>query len=243
MKFIWYIGVLAVLLSCSSNSDLPNENTLARYTLNETTETGAVIACAGSDMETNDVLVFYYPENGAIDVRLYETVDVEVDNSNFLNYTRIESEFIPFFNGTLGKFVRSLAVEKWIIVTYELNGEIKISNPIRTKQIEKPSVWNDEVTIDQDTSTMPIFNWINNAFGDNAIYFQIISDEENNLLSGTYTSENEFQYYNTSNVILNITPETPPNLTVGTSYNFTLMDVSVDNWVNLFILNKNFIAQ
>ena len=90
---------------------------------------------------------------------------------------------------------------------------------------------------------MPKFSWINNQFGDNAIYFQVVSDAQNNLLSGTYTVENEFQYYNTSNVVLNITTEEPPLLSIGALYNFTLMDVSTDNWVNLFILNKNFIVE
>lgn len=49
-------------------------------------------------------------------------------------------------------------------------------------------------------------------------------------------------YYNTSNVVLNITTQTPPSLIVGNNYNFTLMDVSEDNWVNL-VIQKTFKAQ
>jgi hypothetical protein len=138
--------------------------------------------------------------------------------------------------------VRNIPNEKWVIVTYELNNEIKISNPIRTKQILKPSIWSDDVTINQEMSTMPSFMWQNNAFGDNAIYFQIISDIQDNLFSGTYTYENQFQYYNTSNVVLNITAQAPPTLSIGSSYNFTLMDVSEDNWVNT-VIQKTFDAQ
>ena len=123
-----------------------------------------------------------------------------------------------------------------------MDNEIKISNPIRTKHITKPSVWNDEITVDQTTPLMPVFNWEANAVGDNAIYFQIVSSIDNKLISGTYTLENRFQFYNTSNVVLNIT-EGIPQLANATNYNFTLMDVSIDNWVNLITLNKSFTTQ
>jgi len=45
------------------------------------------------------------------------------------------------------------------------------------------------------------------------------------------------------NVVLNVTPtNTTPILEIGKTYDFTLMGVSSDNWVNL-IMDKKFIAQ
>lgn len=233
MRFLKYIYVFLILVSCSNDDEV--DNSLSTYILNKTVETGAVIACAASDLNTNDVLVFYYPENGASNIRLYETVTTEVEANDFLNYTKIEINSLPFFNGYLGKIIRNTQTEKWIIVTYELNDEIKISNPIRTRQTLKPTIWSQNVTIDQQNIGMPIFNWTNNEFDDNAIYFQVVSNAQDDLLSGTYTFENQFQYYNTTNVVLNITMQTPPTLISGMSYNFTLMDVSEDNWVNTII--------
>ncbi|MFK7748504.1 MAG: hypothetical protein AB8B65_08945, partial [Kordia sp.] len=99
-----------------------------------------------------------------------------------------------------------------------------------------------EVIVNQETSIMPKFTWEDNANGDNAIYFQIVSTPNNGLLSGTYTFENQFQYYNISNVVLNITPENPLDLTINNSYKFTLMDVSEDNWVNT-VIQDIFVAQ
>jgi len=100
-----------------------------------------------------------------------------------------------------------------------------VSNPIRTKQNTKPSIWSEDVIIDQSVDMMPMFTWTNNAFGDNAIYFQVISDAQDNLL-----------------VVLNITTETPPNIITGNFYKFTLMDVSLDNWVNA-VIQKTFEAE
>ena len=237
------IIVSLVLFSCSEDNDDNVSENLASYIQGRSIEMGAVIACAASDENNNDILTFYYPEAEASNVRFYETDNATVNNADFSNYSRVFLNSDPFFNGYLGKFTQTASNEKWIVITFELDGDIKISNPIRTKQISKPTVWDDTVVINQEESGMPKFTWIDNAFGDNAIYFQVISDAENNLLSGTYTFENHFQYYNTSNVVLNITTQTPPDLILNNNYNFTLMDVSEDNWVNLVINNKNFVAQ
>ena len=230
------------ILSCSESDEDDVITTLAAY-LQGNFEQGAVIACAGSDENANNMLTFFYPEAGASDIRLYQTLNADVDNNDFSEYTRIILEPEPLFNGYLGKFTQEAIVEKWIIVTFKIDGEIKISNPIRSKPISKPTVWNASVTVDQSVSTMPKFSWLDNAYGDNAIYFQVVSDNKNNLLSGTYTFDNWFQYYNTSNLVLNITTQVPPGLQVNETYNFTLMDVSEDNWVNALVLNKTFVAE
>ena len=230
------VCILLIVLSCSNDNDDDALISLASYLEGRIFETGAVIACAASDNDTKDILTFYYPEEGASNIRYYETAHTQVDNSSFSNYTQILLQSEPFFNGYLGKFTQTASAEKWIIVTFELDGEVKISNPIRSKQISKPTVWNDAVSINQSQIGMPDFLWEDNAYGDNAIYFQVISDAQNNLLSGTYTYENHFQYYNTSNVVLNVTTQTPPALVLGNEYNFTLMDVSEDNWVNWVVL-------
>lgn len=237
MKHLKYfiIGVM-VFVSCEKDNDDDVLVSLASYVNGQVYELGAVIACAASDENTNDVLTFYYPETGASNIRYYQTLNTEVDKLDYTKYTQSFLQNEPFFNGYLGKFTQSDSVEKWIIITFELDGEIKISNPIRSKQLSKPTVWTDVVTIDKTQSGMPNFIWEDNAVDDNAIYFQVISDHQNNLLSGTYTYENHFQYYNTSNVVLNVTTQIPPALIIGNAYNFTLMDVSEDNWVNWVVL-------
>ena len=71
---------------------------------------------------------------------------------------------------------------------------------------------------------------------ENVIYFQVISDTDNNLISGTYTIEKNFTFYDLDNVVFNITdPNANPTLEPNKTYNFTLMGVSEDNWVNLFM--------
>jgi hypothetical protein len=234
MRKLTFILISLVLVSCSNDDDgVVDSNVLSEYLKNRITEMGSVIACAASDIDdSNTILTFYYPEVGATDIRFYETETVVVNKFEYAKYKHIVLESEPFFNGYLGQFTIQASVEKWIIITYELNNEIKISNPIRTKQIDKPTVWNTDITVNLDETLMPHFSWEANVVGDNAIYFQVVSNVDNDLLSGTYTLENNFKFYDTSNVILNIT-EGFPELENNTNYNFTLMDVSLDNWVNL----------
>ena len=80
------------------------------------------------------------------------------------------------------------------------------------------------------------------GFHENAAYFQVFTDSESNFLSGTFTTEKTFQYYNTLNVTTNINLEIPPVLILNDEYKFTLMGLNEDNWVNLMI-QKSFIAQ
>ena len=229
-----------IIVSCSNDDDTGSDASLATYILNKTTETGAVIACAASAMDSNDILVFFYPESGASNIKLFETQGLDIDHQEFTNYVERTSDPMPVFNGYLGKHVITSSFEKWVIVTFELDNEVKISNPIRIRHIAKPTVWTNDVLISSLPLGMADFAWTDNPNGDNAIYFQVVTDVQNSLLSGTYTYDNSFQYYNTTNVVLNITRQTPPDLISGQSYNFTLMDVSLDNWVNT-VIEKNFV--
>lgn len=243
MKIFKVIVIVLMIVSCSQDDDsVITEDSLLSYMFDKNTETGAVIACSATDPISNEILTFFYPESNEGSFRFYKTESAAIEiKLDFSKYHQLDMESTPFFNGYLRKYTSASVAEHWIIITHEWNGELKISNPIRTKQLEKPTVWNDAVTINQDELLMPEFNWQLNALGDNAIYFQIISEENDELISGTYTYENSFQFYDTTNVVLNIT-EGIPQLQNSALYNFTLMDVSLDNWVNL-VSQKSFITR
>ena len=248
LKTIIYFTLFFAIVSCQSDDtaesiDVGNTVKLSDMIVNRTIETGAVISCAASDATNTDVVnVYYYLEEGATNVRFFETNTTNVDKDDYTTYNELIINSTTLFDGFIYQFSRTFAQEQWVIIAFELDGEAKLSNPIRTKNITKPTVWTDEVVINQETSKMPKFTWEHNANGDNAIYFQVVSTVDNGLLSGTYTYENEFQYYDTSNVVLNISEENPSGLTIDSSYKFTLMDVSEDNWVNT-VIQDIFVAQ
>ncbi len=226
-----------LLIACSQEDDTNIEiNTLATAIEGREGVMGNVIACAASNEDSSVVSIFLYPREGVTNVNFYETAIAEVDDTDFSLYTRGEAPLIDVFNGYLLKYEVSQVAEKWIIVSFEEDGQIHLSNPIRLRHLSKPTEYLPQnVEIDLTMSTMPVFKWQDGSFTDNAIYFHVVSDVNGDLLSGTYTLDKFFQYYKLENVVLNITEVEPPvNLHADANYDFTLLAVSEDNWVNLF---------
>jgi len=242
IKFYYIYALFSfyfIFYGCSSDEGVSEEDTslASLVSLNEI-EIDNVIACAsGSKTNENDIIAYVYPRPGVTDIRYYETSSVDEDKNEYENYTRIDVELMDFFNGYLKKMTRTTTDEKWVIITFFEDGKLQLSNPIRLKHKTKPTEFTNSVEVNNEEEAMPLFSWNDGVFDDNKIYFQIISDTTNELLSGTYTFEKTFQYYVLDNVVLNITRETPPVLDRSQEYNFTLMGVSEDNWVNLFIEN------
>lgn len=226
--------IALLILSCSTDA-LNIENSLNDTLSSKQIVFDNVIACAASsNSNTNEISVFFYPRPGATNIQYYETEDAKVDKNDFDNYLPVIVPLTDVFNGYLKKFEISSTIEKWVIVSFDEAGQTHLSNPIRLKQNTKPTEYLPQNISTNTSSNMPNFSWQDGRFMDTKIYFQVISDADNNLLSGTYTFEKQFQYYSLDNVVLNITKGTPPNLEAETSYDFTLMGVSEDNWVNLF---------
>lgn len=224
---------LAFALSCSTDQ-LAGKGTLDEFTEDIEIVLDNVIACAASN-ENDDLLsVFLYPREGASNIQYFETENTEVDKNDFKAYTPKIFPLKDVFNGYLKKFEVAAANEKWVIVAFDEDGKRHLSNPIRLKQNTKPTEYLPENIAVEASTAMPNFSWQDGTYTDTKIYFQVVSDTDNNLLSGTYTFEKNFRYYQLDNVVLNITLGTPPTLEPDTNYGFSLLAVSEDNWVNQF---------
>ena len=233
--------VVLIVYSCSKEDEGVFTNLDEYIGLNTLDNNANVIACAASDKENTDkIYIFFYPVPGAIEVKYFETEKLIEDKYNLQSYKEVDLDMEPVFNGYLERFVKEISDEVWCIVTYKIKGVLRKSEPIRLKHNSKPTEWVDNVTIDFTESTKPKFSWEDGSVKENAIYFQVITDENNNFLSGTYTYDRWFEYYNLDNVVLNITRESPPSLLLNNSYSFTMMGVSLDNWVNL-VIQKDFL--
>ncbi len=237
IKYIIIIWV-AGFFSCKNDNDIiiPDDSLFNLVTKN-IVKVDNVIACASSSDMEDAIIAYLYPRPGATDIRYFETTTINDDKNDYLKYKQVSLETQDFFGGHIKAFTRTTSQEKWVIITFFENNELHLSNPIRLKHRTKPTEFSDKTTI--QNSVMPIFNWEDGIYDDNKIYFQVVSQENNDFLSGTYTFQKQFQFYKLDNVVLNVTEQTPPQLTPGNMYNFTLMGVSEDNWVNLLI-RKNF---
>ena len=232
------LGILLMGCSSSDSGAVENEEnrTLAQFIKDRQIAQSSVIACAGSTSDASRVRVYLYPRPGVTNIRYFETLNTTIDANNFENYFELQPPIQGLFNGFLQFFEVVPANEKWVIITFEEAGIVNISNPIRLKQLTQITEYLPEnISISNEIGElMPKFDWVDGTFDDSAIYFQVVSTEEGDFLSGTYTIERSFQYYVLDNVVLNIREEEPPTLDLNTNYYFTLLSVTEDNWVNRF---------
>lgn len=236
------IIVILVLWGCSPDVEVTFDNLAADIEASGlTVQRDNVIACAASSPDdSNEILIFFYPRPGAQNFKLYGSIDTNLDKNDFNNYQFIADQSNDVFGGSLQNFILGIDEEVWVIVSFEENGEIHTSTPIRLKQNNKPTLWTDQIIIDQSATLMPIFSWEEQE--DTAIYFQVVSDAADDFISGTYTNDTFFQYYKLNNVVLNVTQGSPPDLVADDIYNITVMAVSIDNWVNT-VFQDAFIAE
>lgn len=242
MKNLILLSILLLAFSCKKEPAL-QENILADYLeLNKSLESADLVACAGGKADglfgagTEPTAVFFYPIEGATDFRYFEAENV-ADSLDFSKYIAKELPSEPIFNGYLWKFNNvSFSGERMGVVTYKTPGRIHACAPVRQKTYVKPTEINTSLASVIENGVNPSFTWEDGLIDESVIYFQVISDVEGNFISGTYTIEKQFTFYDLSNVVFNITDTTAvPTLEPNQDYKFTMMAVSEDNWVNLFI--------
>lgn len=245
-NFQIFLG-LVLVISLSSCSTDGNSNggaqysTLAQYSaLSSHLDSGNVIACsASSKNDSSIVYTFFYPRNNTFDFKYFESDSSLNDSRDYSLYRPRDLVLEDVFNGYLKRFVRLNPEPKWSIVSFISLDTYSQSNPIQFKHRGKATEWTDQVQIDFSNTLQPTFTWDDGRIKESVIYFQVISDDEGNLLSGTYTTDKNFSYQDSSNVVFDINQSWPIDLNKGENYNFTLMAVSVDNWVNL-VIQKSF---
>jgi len=243
MNNLLTLGILSLILlgACNKDSDL-DETILQDYlTLNASDERADLVACAGGREiglmgdTSRPTDVFFYPVKGATDFRYFEAENV-ADSLDYTQYTAKELDDEPLFNGYLWKFNNlPFTGERMGIVTYKTPGKLHVCSPVRLKTNVKPTELNHDLITVQEDGITPSFSWQDGVITENVIYFQIVSDMDGNLISGTYTTDKQWTFYDESNVVFNVTDTTTvPTLAPNQTYKFSLMGVSEDNWVNLF---------
>ena len=206
-----------------------------------------IIACAAGGQEqfaTNDlfpVSILFYPMYGATDIRYFETSQPTDHHDDFENYIEQKLQVVPILGGHVMRILHP-AVPHEVLgrVTFETEGTLHVSEGIRIKLTTKPSQYAPGLLEIQANKLNPRFTWQDGRIKDNDIYFQAIHDKNNELVSGTYTRDKRFNFYDLSNVVINIHDiNPPPTLQEREEYTFLVMGISKDNWVN-FIANKKF---
>ncbi len=201
-----------------------------------------LVACAAGgqvgflDDPSQPLSMFYYPKLYSTNFKYYETASAEVDPDDLSLYVEKEMDFEPLFNGFMSRFpIPAPDQDRWARVSFISNDTLWYCKPVRYKYYEKPTEYAEELLqVDLTQVLAPVFTWTDGRIDENIIYFQIVVDERGDAISATYTEERRFQFYDTENVVFNVTRPGPVlPLSPGKRYSIVLMGISADNWVNL----------
>jgi hypothetical protein len=241
-KKIVILYICLFVFSCSEDTDVGIARNLQEYVDENkmVTESSVLAWAANAEANTTLAYIFYASEIGASDIRYYELADPTLDASNFINYKRENLENTVVFEGKLNRFSRSGFSETWCLITYKKAGVLQISSPIKLNNTSKPTEYSNAVNMSYKTMLEPNFTWKDSEREESFIFFQTISNEANELVSGTFTKNTFFQYYDTSNVLEtpSLNTKQPKALLPDQIYNFTAMGIGQDNWVNLIITEQ-----
>ncbi len=198
------------------------------------------------------VSVFFYPKDNAKDIRIFEASSLTTDTLDFADFQEKRWPVAPVFNGYLRRYATDyLKRETWVVITCLTNDTLHTSGMIHLRVASQPTAIDMAgISLAPNTTSLN-FQWPDDSsasataaggFPEDAIYFEVVSEPSGALISGTYTREPLFTFYDTKNVVINIRDTNPPpTLRSGQKYNFMVMAVSQDNWVNR-ILKKEFVA-
>jgi len=143
-------------------------------------------------------------------------------------------EVLPMVQPAAGAFER-------MIVVRVIGDKAYLSNTIFIKGVDElTAAFPNALATENLGQGSQRFIWPEDP-GDNVIYFQLLTDGTDRVVSATYTVAPEFTYYQTDNVVLNVSPGTPPASLSATDgpYRMTVMGVGANNWVN-FIRDASF---
>ena len=246
LTLLW-MSVLIFMSGCGED-EMPTS--LQELVEDNASSTNELVACAAGGQQgflTEDgfpINVFFYPELDAQEFRYFETGSDAVDPEDLSAYVEQDRESLPLFNGFLQRYPLEESADRWARVSFVSDDTLWYSRAILLSLAQNPTEFSPELCELDDSQTLePIFTWEDGEDTDNIIYFHVVSAPGGAALSGTYTEEKNFQYYNLDNVVFNVTrPGQAQPLIAGESYDFTLMGVNPVNWVNV-IMAKSFEAR
>lgn len=241
---LFFLVFIAAFFSCSEDADSTVARNLQEYIDQNSNKEFATFTAFAANAAGNQALsyIFYVPEQGATDIRYYEMVDADAATNDFTNYRRKSLSSASVFGGKLGRFSRSGETETWCLVTCVVDGKLHISDLILLKNKSKTTQYTNDVSITYTTTTTPKFIWQDAATTEQDTYLQILTDNKDNFISGTYTKQQTFQFYDESNIVASLNETTPNALVADEIYNFTMINIGEDNWVDL-IIEEQFIPK
>jgi hypothetical protein len=172
-KKIIFLLICISICSCSEDTDITVLRNLQEYIDEISNVEEKVIFAYAANATSNTSLahVVYYPEEGASEIRYYELTAATLDKTIFANYRRQSLVSTDVYRGKLQRFSRAGSLESWCLVTYVIQGVLRISEPIKVNNTSKYTAYSNDVSINYTTTIAPNFTWEDGARDESVLYF------------------------------------------------------------------------
>ncbi len=186
---------------------------------------------------TGDTIsIFFLPPDNSTEYKFFESDQYKINVYDLTTFHEMTLETRTEYNGRFIRFLHpGLDFPRWARISCKKDEQIFISTAVMINTMSDSTIngWG-LVTIDFEEPAEPLFSWENDATPGTSMYLQLLSDQTQDLISGTMTTDKYFQFYDLSNVVKNIYPVTPsPVLLTGQIYTFILMGLDSDQWVKV----------
>ncbi|MDA9773425.1 hypothetical protein N9B82_00595 [Saprospiraceae bacterium] len=189
-----------------------------------------LVACAASP-ENSDISTYIWHKTiaNATDLRLWYS---DTYTQVLADYEEEELSNSSLFQGFMGRF-DSQKKSGAYIVSVNVDEAFIHSKPIEILSETQSTIWGPPVFVDQTKPLEPRFDWQPSTFDSESIYFHLlVNTDQDDAISATYSYDPYFQFYDTTNVVFNVTEKLNPTLEAERNYQLTLMQVSGNNWVS-----------
>lgn len=216
---------------CKCTNELEQPTALLTQVLKfyEDLDQSQITAFALSASDSNITYIYFNAVEGATNFQYFQTNSFSKVPTNLDNYNVKDFELQDVPGSNLKRFVRTETFDVHSIITYQANGIFYKSHPVEIKWRRQGTDYTGFININQTESLKPIFTWDASEFS--TTYLQIVSDEMNSFLSGTFTEQTQFQYGSMDNVLSTVHAETPPDLVLDENYSITVFFIDEDFWV------------
>lgn len=223
--------ITVLFVSCDKIKVQTLEEFMTAQTLSPSDD---LVACAAStlvlsmDFPPVHTMVYYKTVEGQGDIKVWYS---EAFSQDFSKYQEITVNDVRIHNNFMGSALMNLQSGS-IIVSTSTEDEFIYSKPIEILSDEITTVIHTDVEVDLANGLNPFFTWPESTVDSESIYFHLIVDMVNDdAITGTYSYENTFTFYDLNNVVFNVTEKENPELLSNTNYLMQVMHVSDNNYV------------
>ena len=194
---------------------------------------GEILACGCLEEKSGNPIftTIFYPKNTTATHKLFVTDSLYENKNDLINYKEVPIQIEHMFKGKLLKIDQELPKTSIYAKVVELGVDsLYISDAIKVNAPVLNTEKSASFIKTETTKGKVKFNWDNDYLSESKAFLTIISNENQDIRSCSYTTKNHFQLDDLTNVDRVMYP-LDTNVQINNQGSLLWMSVNEDNWI------------